>query len=231
MALGIVALLLMADVCDPTKLIGPYGLQLYGVTTISGTEKYATSLGRLVFDGHGSIRGISSAMFSGFLLGNPVTGSYEAHTDCSLTWKLQNDSGVWQNFSGTLSPDLTRAQFRQNDPGGPQHGVLQKTADTCTEQNLAGRYRYIVSGSTAPMQEGDPPETISAKGTIDVARSGTFQVDSDCTVQFDLFVLGPHNRLMSMQMRGILVNDGREILAIVTDPGAMAAGHFTAESK
>src|SRR5215467_15597851 len=111
MALGIVALLLMADVCDPTKLIGPYGLQLYGVTTISGTEKYATSLGRLVFDGHGSIRGISSAMFSGFLLGNPVTGSYEAHTDCSLTWQLQDDSGAYQHFTGRISPDGKRVGF------------------------------------------------------------------------------------------------------------------------
>src|SRR5215472_10958548 len=156
MALGILALLLFADVCDPTKLIGPYGFQLYGVTTVSGTGKYATSLGRLVFDGHGNLSGISSTMFSGFLLGNLVTGSYVAHTDCSLTWKLRNDTGAWQNFSGTLSPDLTRAQFRQTDPGGPQHGVLQKTADTCTEQNLARRYRYIVAGSTAPMQEGDP---------------------------------------------------------------------------
>src|SRR5947208_9811947 len=89
-------LCLAAQVCDPTKLIGPYGFQLTGTTTISGAPKPTTSLGRIVFDGKGSLGGTSSAMFSGFLLGNPVTGSYEAKYDCSLTWKFQDDSGAFQ---------------------------------------------------------------------------------------------------------------------------------------
>src|SRR5437764_11608644 len=115
-----------ADVCDPAKLSGTYAVQLSGVTTISGTEKPATSLARIVFDGSGNLKGTASAMFTGFLLANPVTGTYEAHADCGLTWKLQDDSGAFQNFSGTLSPDLNRAQFRQTDPGGAQRGILLK---------------------------------------------------------------------------------------------------------
>jgi hypothetical protein len=220
-----------AQVCDPAKLMGPYGFQLSGTTTISGAEKPTTSLGRIVFDGHGNLSGTSSAMFSGFFLGNPVTGAYEAHTDCTLTWKLQDDSGAFQNFGGTISSDLMHAQFRQTDPGGAQRGILQRVPDTCTSQSLAKRYQYTVAGSTTPMQDGDTARTVSAKGTIDVARSGTFQVDSDCIVEFDVLLVGPDQRLVSLHMRGILVNGGREILAIQTDPGAMVAGRFIADSK
>ena len=49
-------------------------------------------------------RGYSSTHFSGFLQGNPVTGAYEAHNDCSLTWTLQDDSGNYQHFTGTMTP-------------------------------------------------------------------------------------------------------------------------------
>jgi hypothetical protein len=225
------ALSLRAQVCDPAKLIGSYGFQLSGTTTISGDEEPTTSLGRIVFDGKGGISGTSSAMFSGHLIGNPVTGTYEARPDCSITWKLQNDSGAFQNFAGTFSSDLTRAQFRQADPGGPQHGILQRSADNCTAQDLRKSYAYTVSGSTTPMQDGDTTRTVSAKGTVDVARNGTFQVDSDCTMQFDLILLGPDERLISLHMRGILVRDGAEILAIQTDPGAMVAAQFSSTSK
>src|SRR5436190_10389202 len=102
-----------ADVCNPAKLFGPYAFQLSGTTTISGTPKPTASLGRIVFDGQGKLSGTSSAMFEGLLLGNPVTGSYEAKADCSLTWQLQDDTGAYQHFSGTLSGDLSRGQFSQ----------------------------------------------------------------------------------------------------------------------
>ena len=76
------------NVCNPTKLVGPYAFQLSGTTTISGTPKPTASLGRITFDGSGSLSGTASATFRGLLLGNPVTGTYEAQSDCSVTWKL-----------------------------------------------------------------------------------------------------------------------------------------------
>src|SRR5271155_586859 len=91
-----------ADVCDPAKLEGAYGFELSGQTNISGESKPVVSVGRLVFDGQGVVSGYSSINFSGFFLGNPVTGKYEAHTDCTITWTLQDDSGAFQNFDGKL---------------------------------------------------------------------------------------------------------------------------------
>jgi hypothetical protein len=225
--LFLAAFTLRAQVCDPAKLLGPYAFQLSGSMNISGTEKPITSLGRIVFDGHGSLAGTSSAMFSGFLLGNPVTGSYEARPDCAVTWKLQDDSGAFRNFAGTLSADLTHGEFRQTDPGGAQHGVLLQAPAQCTAQDLRKQYTYTVSGITTPMQDDDPPHNVSARGTVDVARNGTFQVDPDCTMQFDLILLGAGDRLVSLHMRGMLASGGGEILAIETDAGAMVAARFT----
>jgi len=60
-----------------------------------------------------------------------------------------------------------------------------------------------------------------------VARNGSFQVDSDCTVRFNLIVLDAAEREQWLDMRGLLVNGGQEILAIETDPGAMVTGRLS----
>ena len=86
-----ISTVLAADVCNPANLVGSYAFQLTGLTDISGTPRPTVSLGRLTFDGRGSLSGTASATFRGLLLGNPVTGSYEAKSDCSLIWKLQDD--------------------------------------------------------------------------------------------------------------------------------------------
>ena len=180
-----------------------------------------------------SVSGTASATFSGVLLGNPVTGTYEAKSDCSVTWKLQDDSGAFQNFSGTLSPDGTRVQFRQTDPGGAQRGIMQKTSDTCSAADLQKKYKFTISGSTTPMQPGEVANTISTAGTLDVAENGTFQVDSDCSVHFVLTLPPGPSPITTppMTMRGFLVNGGKEILAFQTDPGAMVAARFKSDSK
>ena len=93
-----------ANVCSETEVQGPYGAQLSGVTRIAGAAKPAVSLARLVFNADKSVAGYSSVNFDGLLLGNPVTGTYEIKSDCSMTWSLQDDSGGFQHFSGIISP-------------------------------------------------------------------------------------------------------------------------------
>jgi hypothetical protein len=223
-----------ADVCNPADLVGPYAFQLTGSTDISGTPRPTASLGRIVFDERGSLSGTASATFRGLLLGNPVTGSYEAKSDCSVVWKLQDDSGGFQNFSGTLSTDGTRVQFKQTDPGGAQRGIMQRTSDACSAADLLKEYSFTVSGSTTPMQPGEVGRTVSAKGTLDIAENGSFQVESDCSVRFGLTLPAQEGRVAEaspMTMRGFLVNGGKEILAFQTDPGAMVAARFTSGTK
>lgn len=223
-----------ADVCNPAVLVGPYAFQLTGTTDISGTPKPTASLGRIVFDGNGNLSGTASATFRGLLLGNPVTGSYEAKWDCSVIWKLQDDSGAFQHFSGTLSTDGTRVQFKQTDPGGAQSGIMQKTPDACSAADLQKKYNFTVSGSIRAMLPGEVSRTVSAKGTLDIAENSGFQVDSDCSVHFVLTLRAQDGGAVSsspMTMRGFLVNGGREILAFQTDPGAMVAARFSSATN
>ena len=223
-----------ADVCNPADLSGPYAFQLTGTTDISGTPKPTASLGRISFDGSGNLSGTASATFRGLLLGNPVTGSYEAKSDCSIVWQLQDDSGAFQHFSGKLSTDGTRVEFKQTDPGGAQNGIMQKTSDACSAADLRKKYDYTVSGSIRAMQPGELGRTVSANGTLDIAQNGSFQVESDCSVRFvwALQSQGGQGAAPSpMNMRGFLVNGGKEILAFQTDPGAMVAARLRSEAK
>ncbi|HWB86095.1 MAG TPA: hypothetical protein VG675_18270 [Bryobacteraceae bacterium] len=221
-----------ADVCNPANVVGNYAFQLSGLTRISGTPKPAASLGSLTFDGHGALSGTASATFSGFLLGNPVTGTYEVKTDCSITWKLQDDSGAYQHFQGTVSPDGARVEFRQSDPGGARHGVMQKEPSSCSDTSLRERYSFTVSGNTTPMQAGEVARLVSARGTIDIAENGSFEVNEDCSVHFELTLPASNGQPeLAMSMRGFLVNGGREILAFQTDPGAMVTAHLISVSQ
>ena len=218
-----------ADACNPAILAGPYAFQLSGMTAVSGTPQPAVSIGRIVFDGNsggsGKLNGTSSVTFSGLLLGNPVTGSYEAKADCTITWKLQDDSGAFQNFSGKYSEDGLRVQFNQTDKGGTS-GIMQKTSDSCSAADLQKTYNFAVSGRTKAMQPSEVAHDVSAKGKVETVD---FQVDSDCTVRFSLTLPPPD--LETITMRGFLVDSGKEILAFQTNPGAMVAARLTTETK
>ena len=224
------------NVCDPAKLQGAYGFQLSGRTTISGDSKPVASIGRLEFDGQGAISGVSSVNFAGYFLGNPVTGKYEAQTDCSIVWSLQDDSGAWQHFEGKLTPDLLAAQFHQTDPGGAANGTMQMVAPTCSAAGLAARYSFSLSGNVLPMNPGDVPRRISvtgmaepdAAGTIELtigeaAGSGTIAIDADCIAQLTLALPSGD----TVALRGVLVDGGKRILAIETDPGSTVIATFT----
>jgi hypothetical protein len=210
-------------------VIGPYVFQLSGSTTISGVPQPTVSLGRIVFDGSGKISGTASATFSGLLLGNPVTGAYVANTDCTLVWRLQDDSGAYQHFSGKMSPDAQRVQFRQTDPGGVR-GTMMKTGDACSSADLRDKYQFTVTGSTKAMQPGEAAHSVLARGTVEMLRNKSFQVDSDCSVRFNLTLPAANGETTEpppINLRGFLVNGGKEVLAFQTDPGAMVAARLT----
>jgi hypothetical protein len=224
------------SVCDPAKLQGAYGFQLSGRTTISGESKPVASIGRLEFDGKGGVTGSSSVNFAGYFLGNPVTGKYEAHTDCSIVWNLQDDSGAWQHFQGTLTPDLLAAQFHQTDPGGARNGTMQLVAPTCSAAGLAARYSFALSGNFTPMNPGEVPRRISLTGITEpdaagalkltmaeAMGSGTIAIDSDCIAQMTMAL--PTGDTVAL--RGVLVDGGKRILAVETDPGTIVTATFT----
>jgi hypothetical protein len=209
-----------ANVCGESEVLGPYGVQTSGVTRIAaGTPKPAVSLARLVLNADKTISGYSSVNFDGLLLGNPVTGTYEIKSDCTMSWSLQDDSGAYQRFSGTVTPGGNRVEFQQADPDTGQHGIMERTSDACTAADFGARYSFTLSGASIKhVLVAAPDGTFT---TLD-GSSGTFKVDSDCIVHIE-FGDG------ETKLRGILVNKGAEILAIQIDPGKTVSARFTAQ--
>jgi hypothetical protein len=207
-----------ANVCAENQVPGTYGAQLSGVTRIAGTPKPAVSLARLTFNADKSVSGYSSVNFDGLLLGNPVTGTYEVKPDCTMSWSLQDDSGAFQHFSGVVSPGGTKVEFHQTDPDTGQHGIMERTADSCTDADFRARYTFTLWGTSTKRVLN---AAANGSFTTSDGSSGTFKVDSDCIVHME-FDDG------EVKLRGILVNKGAEILAIEIDPGKTVAARFTA---
>jgi len=228
-----------AAVCDPKAFHGAYGFSLTGATTIGGPTRPVAVVGRLVLDDSGNLSGISSASFTGLTLGNPVTGKYEAHFDCSVTWTLQDDSGNFQHFAGTMSADGGNVTFRQTDPGGAGIGTLLRTMNGCSVSSLAGTFNLTASGSTLDVITAVDSGRISIRGVLiaDGARNlsfapgpdepalpaGTYEVLDDCFVKLVLELPANEYQAAAMYFRTILVDNGREVLGIQTDPGTVVA--------
>ena len=234
--------------CNKQAISGPYGFQLSGTTTISGTSAPAVGIARIIFDGDGNISGYSSVNFNGLLLGNPVTGKYEVATDCALSWNLQDDSGAFQHFSSSIKAGTNRVEFHQTDAGAGLRGVLMKTAETCKAADFRADYSFVLSGVSTALATGGAPTNVSSAGAIHMDAEGkltltqtrragsgalmapgTFEVKSDCIVTFDLTLTDRDGGMSpSVKLRGVLAEGGKEILAIQTDPGESVSARFTA---
>ena len=205
-----------ANVCGEYEVLGPYGTQTSGVTRIAGgVPKPAVSLARLVFTEDKTVTGYSSVNFDGLLLGNPVTGTYEIKSDCTMSWSLQDDSGAYQHFGGTVTPGGNRVEFQQTDPDTGQHGIMEKVSDGCTDADFRPRYSFTLSGASTKRVLN---AAVDGTFTTSDGSSGTFKVDSDCIVHIE-FGDG------ETKLRGILVNKGAEILAIEIDPDKAVAAY------
>jgi len=228
-----------AAVCDPKAFHGAYGMSLTGATTIGGSTRPVAMIGRLVVEGSGTLSGISSTSFTGLLLGNPTTGRYEAHTDCSVTWAFQDSSGTFQHFAGTMNADGGRVTFRQTDSGGAGNGTLLRTVNWCTASSLAGTYKFKASGRTVDIPSGADSGLVSLQGVLiadgagtlslnagpgqPVVAAGSYEVQSDCFVTLVLDMPAAEKKTTTMHFRAILGDDSREVLGIQTDPGTVVA--------
>jgi hypothetical protein len=181
-------------------------------------------------------------------LGNPVTGIFEAHWDCTISWSLQDDSGASQHFSGVADSDGKTVHFQQTDPGGAEHGTMARISAECKTADLQKAYAFTLSGTTIPMAPGESSSTVDAKGLIKADEQANFKltlkgpsgassistdvditVDAQCVVDIALALPAEDGSATTpMKLRGVLIDEGKGILAIETDPGAMVSAAFTA---
>ena len=233
-----------ASSCSNPALTGPYGLLLAGTSTISGSSQPFASLSRVVFDGAGRSNGYSSVNFNGLLLGNPVTGPYEVKPDCTVSLSLQDDSGAFQHFAGRIAASGSAVDLRQTDPGAGGRGSMVRTSDSCSAASLRASYAFELSGTATPLASADVPANISAKGVVriegaasftviqtveghTVSTGGNWSVESDCTAHFDIALPVKNAKApVPMKLRGIVVDQGKQIFAIQTDPAAVLQAHL-----
>jgi len=232
-----------ADACNPRDFHGIYGFQLNGTTTIGSQPQPVVSVGRLDFDGTGGVSGVISLSFTGLYLGNPATGMYDSHEDCSMTWSLQDVSGNYQHFEGTLSEDAGNARFHQTDPGAPSQGTLVKAADACQDRDFQPSYHFTISGKQIDVNNAQVAGSVSVRGSMErqgsqltlkiegdssAASSGTVQVDGDCFVHLDLMLALGSGDPVEVKFRGLLVKGGAELIGMATDPGSALSLRLTA---
>jgi hypothetical protein len=224
-----------AAVCNPNDFQGTYGFLLTGETSIGAAPRPAATIGRLALDGSGQLSGVSSVAFTGIILGNPVTGAYEAHDNCSVVWTLQDDSGASQHFRGTMSNDGKRITFRQSDPGGASDGIMLREAGDCSANGFQGRYALAVSGSTVDVDTARVSGPVSTNGFVDVdsagglsfsrdaavppVTAGTYEFADGCFLNLAFKLPADGDEEFVSNFRAILVNGGKEVLGIQTDPG------------
>jgi hypothetical protein len=222
------------DVCSGNELLGSYGFQLWGAMQISPVSNPAAVLGRLTFGDERKVSGLASVNFNGYYLGNPVTGTYEVETNCHFTFALQDDSGAFQHFEGTVKPDGNVGAVHQSDPGAGGSGVLEKSPDACKAEEFHGRYAFTMSGVTTPLAPGEAGAKVSRSGVIDAdgmggftltegasQTAGTYTVESSCFAEIDL----PD----STKLRAVVVKEWKQVLAISTNPALTGTAKFTAE--
>jgi hypothetical protein len=238
--IAIPALAGAAEYCSQADVEGAWGIQLAGSMSVSGGAAPAASVGRLSFESGGAISGYSSVNFNGYFLGNPVTGDYHLANDCALTWRLQDDSGAWQRFSGKLSRS-GKVDFRQTEPATNNSGVMKRVSSACGAAGFRGPYSLTMTGMSTPFTGGAPRPSggisladADGNGNLQLLNpkgktNGSYTVDSDCFMQIELILpAADGSGGDTVRLRGVLVDGGKEALAIQTDPKQVSAARFTA---
>ena len=138
-----------------------------------------------------------------------------------------------------MNADGGHVPFRQTDPGGAENGILLRTMDGCSVSSLAGTLQLTASGSTVDVNTAVDSGRISLRGVLiaDGARNlsfasgpdepalavGSYEVLDDCFVKLVLELPADEHQAAAMHFRAILVDNGREVLGIQTDPGTVVA--------
>jgi hypothetical protein len=115
---------------------------------------------------------------------------------------------------------------------------MLRTMDGCSESSLAGKFNLIISGATLDIDTAVESGRVSFTGlliadgagglsfatrpNLPTLTAGTYDVHDDCFMELAL-ELRIGSKTEAMHFRAIVVEKGREVLAIQTDPGTVVA--------
>jgi hypothetical protein len=233
--------------CSAAALTGSYGFAVQGTTDAASGLPPAlqgpfAAVGTTVYDGAGQVTiAARSASFNGVSrVVPPETGRYSVSSDCVVT--AEYPSGI---TTRNVLIDGGRAMYAMQTNtgttiGGTSQRVGRGDADDaprrrCTLEALAGRYGFQAQGvagpPTLPLSASAPlvgngvvhlkrdgrfsaQALRSVGGMLDaqpLALTGSFTVAQDCALNMKFDV--------GFNFAGTVVDGGREILFVETDPG------------
>ncbi|MBI2680191.1 MAG: hypothetical protein HYX25_04185 [Candidatus Solibacter usitatus] len=223
--------------CTNASISGNYGFSVSGLVVSSGFLPFVAA-GTLTSDGNGNLTGKDAAT-EGQSVSRTLTGTYIVNADCSGSVTLHDNLGNNSQFNVRIAGDAI--QFMQTDGGTIIAGEAKRRRSVCVVQDISGTYSFALSGwyysggvpqafTDAGKLTGDGGgnfslvDAVSQAGTItNRTISGTYVVNADCTglATFTDPTLG------ALHANFTVLNAGREIQFIQTDPNTVISGSAT----
>ncbi len=234
-------------ICSNATLQGAYNFRAEGsVLATSGLPVALhgpfASLGTATYDGAGNVTLSAFASFNGVIQPVTVSGSYQVDSDCTFTSQLAN--GV--TFYAAIADRGDTLFVQQTTPGTvvsgtaqrlrPVRGERRQEAQHCEHADIARRYGFIATGFGAapyapPPLSGPQSGTglvrfdarggfvisalSSTNGVIDAMPqqlTGSYTLGRDCLLSMKADV--------GLNFTGRVLDGGREVQVVETDPGA-----------
>lgn len=173
------------ETCNVHSLKGPFGYARSGSTFVPSGATTAKEIadtatgGRVVFDGHGGLKGDQWSVVNGAAQHQEFTGTDTVDRDCTgnLTLTITGTT-MTDHFNFTLVDNGRQIKLIQRDKGSLQAGTAIRAKQDCTVETLHSRFGYALTGdrfaSSAPLP-GTPNEF------ADIVASGHATFNGDGT--------------------------------------------------
>jgi hypothetical protein len=222
-----------AATCSNATLKGVYGLLSSG---LDGSGQPATSVAQITADGAGNITGAVTKSKDGTIYNYTTTGTYSMAKNCtgSATYTNQDGSPRHDNF---VMDDANKGlQAVQTDSGHVQSAfVLPEGTVTCGLTGKKATFAFNLTGTVVGTGQAayvgqvtlDGTGKVSGSMTASIAGSigtasitGTYTEASSCTGTMQISASG----YPSSNYNFVVVNAGKELLLIETDPNTVTSG-------
>ena len=118
--------------------------------------------------------------------------------------------------------------------------IVSERQETCVTADFQGRYALTLSGAATRFAPENSPKRVLEKGRIEAdgngqlkwldapsLAAGTYDLDSDCFAQIEITIPAQNGGdAEHVNLRGIVVMGGKEVLAIQTDPQDTSTARF-----
>jgi hypothetical protein len=222
--------------CSNASVKGVYGVSSSG---LNGSLQPASSVDQINADGAGHLTGTATKSIDGTIVTFTFAGTYNIGLTCTGTAIFTNQDGTKEHDNIFLNNGNTGAFLIQTDANHVQSSIaVAEGAATCTDLGVKHAYSFEATGmiiGTGQIAAAGRltlngtgsitgTETLSLNGSIhnSVSTTGTYKINPDCTGSASITPKG----LSTVNMNLVVVNAGKEIMAVETDTNSIVLGTF-----